>query len=237
MGIPPDPLRTDETRRDSRAVHGLGDPAHCGPRSGAAPLGPDLAAVHALPGCWDTRRRLLPRGHRATEAPVLVFIEHGTRRMHLGGVTASPTGEWTVQQARNLALTLGEGLGDIRFLIRDRGSNFTASFDAVFQAAGTRILRTAVQTPRMNAICERLAGTLRRELLDRVLILGAQHLHAVLAEYQAHYNTARPHQGIAQHVPDDERDGIRAAVTDIDTQHVRRKPILNGLINEYTHAA
>src|SRR6266566_1927239 len=155
---------------------------------------------------------------------VLVFIEHGTRRMHLGGVTANPTGEWTVQQARNLALTLGERFEDIKFLIRDRGSNFTASFDAVFQAAGTRILRTAVQTPRMNAICERLVGTLRRELLDRVLILGEQHLHAVLTEYQAHYNTARPHQGIAQHVPDDERDGPRATVTDIDTQQIRRNP-------------
>jgi hypothetical protein len=125
---------------------------------------------------------------------VLVFIEHGTRRLHLGGVTANPTGKWTVQQARNLALTLDERFGDIRFLIRDRGSNFTASFDAVFQAAGTRILRTAVQAPRMNAICERLVGTLRRELLDRVLILSGQHLHAVLAEYQAHYNTARPHK-------------------------------------------
>jgi putative transposase len=165
---------------------------------------------------------------------VLVFIEHGTRRMHLG-VTASPTGEWTVQQARNL--TLGERFGDIRFLIRDRGSNFTASFDAVFQAVGTRILRTPVRAPRMNAICERLVGTLRRELLDRVLILGEQHLHAVLAEYQAHFNTARPHQGIAQHVPDDERDGPRATVTDIDNHQIRRKPILNGLINEYTHAA
>ena len=168
---------------------------------------------------------------------VLVFIEHGTRRMHLGGVTASPTGEWTAQQARNLALTLGERFGDIRFLIRDRGSNFTASFDAIFQATGTRILLTAVQAPRMNAICERLVGTLRRELLDRVLILGGQHLHAVLTEYQAHYNTSRPHQGIAQQVPDDEHDGPRATVTDIDTQQIRRRPALNGLINEYTHAA
>ena len=132
---------------------------------------------------------------------VLVFIEHGTRRVHLGGVTTHPTGDWTVQQARNLALALGERFEDIRFLILDRGSNFTASFDAVFQAAGTRILRTAVQAPRMNAICERLVGTLRRELLDRMLILGERHLRAVLAEYQAHYNTARPHQGIAQHVP------------------------------------
>ena len=74
---------------------------------------------------------------------VLVFIEHGTRRMHLSGITSNPTGEWTMQQARNLALTLGERFEDIRFLLRDHGSNFTPSFDAVFQATGTRILRTA----------------------------------------------------------------------------------------------
>jgi putative transposase len=123
---------------------------------------------------------------------VLVFIEHGTRRVHLGEVTANPTGEWTVQQARNLALTLDERFGDTKFLIRDRGSNFTASFDAVFRATGARILRTAVQTPRMNATCERLVGTLRREVLDRTLILGGRHLHAVLTEYQAHYNTLGP---------------------------------------------
>ena len=81
---------------------------------------------------------------------VLVFIEHRTRRMHLGGVTAHPTGQWTVQQARNLARTLGERFEDIRFLIRDRGSNFTTSFNAVFQATGARILRTAVQASRMK---------------------------------------------------------------------------------------
>ena len=168
---------------------------------------------------------------------VLVFIEHGTHRMHLGGVTSSPTGEWTVQQARNVAFSLDERLGDMRFLIRDRGSNFTRSFGAVFQSAGTRILRCAVQAPRMNAICERLVGALRRELLDRVLILGEAHLRAVLAEYQTHYNTARPHQGIAQRVPADERDAPRVTLTEVDTRQIRRKAVLSGLINEYTDAA
>ena len=168
---------------------------------------------------------------------VLMFIEHGTRRMHLGGVTSHPTGDWTVQQARNLALTLDERFDAIRFLIHDRGSNFTASFDAVFQAAGARILHSAVQAPRMNAICERLVGTLRRELLDRVLILGEAHVRAVLTDYQAHYNTARPHQGIAQRVPADEPDAHPATVTDVDTRQIHRKPVPNGLINEYVRAA
>jgi transposase InsO family protein len=168
---------------------------------------------------------------------VLVFIEHGTRRMHLGGGTANPTCEWTVQQARNLSLSLGERFQKFKFLVRDRGSNFTRSFDAVFQANGTTILRTAVQAPRMNATCERLVGTLRRELLDRVLILGEQHLRAVLTEYQVHYNSGRPHQGIAQRVPDAGRDTPLPAMTDLDTRRIRRKPVLSGLINEYMHAA
>ena len=89
----------------------------------------------------------------------------------------------------------------------------------------------------MKAICERLVGTLRRELLDRVLILGERHLRAVLTEYQAHYNTARPHQGIAQHIPDDKPNAPRATVTDVGTQQIRRKSVLGGLINEYTRAA
>ena len=89
----------------------------------------------------------------------------------------------------------------------------------------------------MDATCERLVGTLRREVLDRVLILGERHLRAVLTEYQAHYNRARPHQGIAQHVPDGEPDAPRSTVTDIDTRQIRRKPVLGGLINEYKHAA
>ena len=89
----------------------------------------------------------------------------------------------------------------------------------------------------MNATCERLVGTLRRELLDRMLILGERHLRSVLAEYQAHYNTARPHQGIAQRVPDSEHDGGHPAVADLDRERIHRKPVLSGLINEYTRAA
>jgi hypothetical protein len=89
----------------------------------------------------------------------------------------------------------------------------------------------------MNATCERLVGTLRRELLDHVLTLGDGHLRAVLTEYQAHYNTARPHQGIAQRVPDGGRVAPCTTVTDIATQQIQRKPVLGGLINEYTRAA
>jgi hypothetical protein len=89
----------------------------------------------------------------------------------------------------------------------------------------------------MNAICERLAGTLRRELPDRTLIFGERHLRTVLAGYQAHYNMARPHQGTAQHVPDGDHHPPGATVTGAGTQHSRRKPVLGGLINEYTHAA
>ena len=139
MGTPPDPRRADEARRDGRAVHRVADPASCGidpaPRRSGPTWRQFLAAQAAGILAVDflhVDTVLLKRIY------VLIFIEHGTRRMHLGGVTASPTGEWTVQQARNLALTLGERFGDTKFLIRDRGSNFTASFDAVFQAADTR---------------------------------------------------------------------------------------------------
>ena len=156
-----------------------------------------------------------------TSLYVLVFIEHRTRRMHLGGITAHPTGDWTVQQARNLALVLGDRVRLFRFLIRDGGPNSTASFDAVFQAAGTAIVRTAVQAPRMNTkYCERLTGTLRRELLDRTLTLNQAHLRTVLAEYQEHYNTARPHQGIGQRVP----DGDPGPASPQPTRHVSDTP-------------
>jgi Integrase core domain len=95
----------------------------------------------------------------------------------------------------------GQRVASVKFLIRDRAGQFTGSFDAVFTAEGIRILRSPPQAPRPNAICERMIGTLRRELLDRLLIVDEHHLHRVLTEYLRHYNAARPHRALGQLTP------------------------------------
>ena len=169
-------------------LHGAGiDPA---PRRAGPSRRQFLAAqAHAIIACdfLVVETVLLKRVY------VLIFVEHGTRRLHLGGVTAHPNAAWAVQQARNLAMDLGGRFGTLRFLIHDRDPLFTAAFADVFKAEGMRIIKTLPKTPRMNAICERVIGTFRRELLDRILILGERHLALVLGEYLAHYNAARPH--------------------------------------------
>jgi transposase InsO family protein len=89
---------------------------------------------------------------------VLAVIEHATRRIRILGVTLHPTGEWTAQQARNLLMDLGGQADRMTFMIRDRGSSFTAAFDAVLAGAGIRTVLGSVRTPRMNAIAERGSG-------------------------------------------------------------------------------
>lgn len=168
---------------------------------------------------------------------VLVFIEHGTRRLHLGGVTTHPTGAWAVQQARNLTMDLGNRIDALRFLIHDRDPLFTTAFGEVFKADGLRVITTLPRTPRMNAICERVIGTLRRELLDRTLILGERHLALVLREYLTHYNRHRPHQSRQQRPPDIQTQPIQGTAEPIDLRHIHRKRVVTGLISEYHHAA
>jgi putative transposase len=129
---------------------------------------------------------------------VLFFIEHGTRRVHLAGITAHPTGDWVAQQARNLLMELQARADDLKFLIRDRDTKFTTAFDAVFTAAGVRIIKTPVRAPRANAIAERWISSARRECLDRMLITGERHLRAVLSEYVDHYDVHRPHRALCQ---------------------------------------
>jgi putative transposase len=168
---------------------------------------------------------------------VLVFIEHGTRRLRLGGFTANPTGTWVTQQARNLAMELGERLDGLRFLVRDRDAKFIAAFDEVFAADGIDVIMTPPQAPRANAICERLVGTLRREVFDRMLIFNEKHLTAVLAEYDGHYNTHRPHQSRDQRPPAIDMTLSRPVADLRDRHRIRRRPVLGGLINEYYEAA
>ena len=110
--------------------------------------------------------------------------ELDTRRIHLAGVTAHPTGSWVVQQARNLVM--GMRIGARRFLIRDRDTKFSGAFDEVFRSEGLRVIRTPVQAPRANAYAERFVGTVRRKCLDWILIVGRRHLARVLHLYIDH---------------------------------------------------
>jgi transposase len=168
---------------------------------------------------------------------VLVFIEHGTRLLHVAGVTANPTGTWVSQQARNLAMELDERMDSLRFLIRDRDTKFTAAFDEVLRAGGVRIIKAPPQAPRANAICERLVGTLRREVFDQMLIFNEKHLTKIVTEYAEHYNRHRRHQSRDQRPPMVETTDTRPIADLADARSVRRQPILNGLINQYHRAA
>src|SRR5450631_1953305 len=164
-----------------------------------------------------------------TQAHVLAVIEHATRRIRILGVTLHPTGEWTTQQARNLIMDLGEQAHQVKFIIRDRGSNYTAAFDAVLAGAGIRTVLCNVRTPRMNAITERWIGGCRRELLDRALIWNQGHLRRILREYETHHNQHRPHRSLDGTAP------LKPLPEPIDLgqYRIRRQARVGGLINEY----
>jgi putative transposase len=164
----------------------------------------------------------------------LVFIELQTRIVHVAGVTAHPTGAWVTQQARNLISVFTDRTAPVRFLIRDRDSKFTAAFDEVFRSEGVRILRTPVRAPRANAIMERWFGSLRRECLDRLLIVGRRHLEGVLQVYVEHYNTHRPHRSLEQRAP---TRAVPHGSGVLDLSAVRRRDRLGGLLHEYEIAA
>ena len=123
----------------------------------------------------------------------------------------------------------------VKFLIRDRAGQFTGSFDAVFIADGIRILASPPQAPRANAICERIIGTLRRELFDRLLIVNEHHLRRVLTEYLRHYNTARPHRALGQLAP--AQAHARPPEINLAEHRIRRRHVLGGLTHEYHIAA
>ncbi len=164
-----------------------------------------------------------------TQACVLAVIEHATRRIRILGVTLHPTGQWTTQQARNLIMDLGEQAEQVKFMIRDRGSNFTTAFDAILAGVGIRTVLCNIRTPRMNAITERWIGGCRRELLDRTLVWNQPHLRRILRQYEIHHNQHRPHRSLHGAAP------LKPLLepVDLDLYRVRRQAQVGGMINEY----
>ncbi len=128
---------------------------------------------------------------------MLFFLELDTRRVHLAGVTATPTGGWVTQQARNLLLALEERGRRVRFLLRDRDAKFCRSFDDVFRAEGAEVVLTPVQAPTADAFAGRWVGTVPAECLDWLLIVGRDHLERALRAYAEHDNRHRPHRTLA----------------------------------------
>jgi putative transposase len=165
-----------------------------------------------------------------TKVYVLAVIEHGTRRIRVLGATQNPAQSWVVQQARNLLMDLEDAGMSVKFVLHDRDASFTAAFDAVFQAAGVRVIRSAIQAPRMNSIMERWIGSCRRELLDRTLIWNQRHLMTVLREYEDFYNTHRPHRTLNQAAP---LRPLPDGITDLDHFRIQRRDRAGGMIHEY----
>lgn len=162
----------------------------------------------------------------------LAFLEHGTRRLHITGVTTHPTAQWATQQARNIAADLGSRVEALHFVLRDRDSKYTESFDAVFAAEDMQVLLSAPRAPRMNAHCERVIGTIRREVLDHVLIMNEAHASQVLTEYRDHYNRHRPHRSRDQLTEEQP-----AASKQFEPRRVLRTRVLGGVVNEYRYTA
>jgi putative transposase len=161
-----------------------------------------------------------------TQAHVLAVIEHATRRIRILGVTLHPTGEWATQQARNLLMDRGGQADRVKFMIRDRGSNFTAAFDAVLADAGIRTVLCNVRTPRMNAIAERWIGGCRREFLDRTLTWNQAHLPRILRQYEIHHYQHRPHRSLDAAAP---LKSLPEPI-DLDQYRVRKQACVGGLV-------
>jgi hypothetical protein len=162
---------------------------------------------------------------------VLFFIELHTRRAHLAGATANPSGTWTTQQARNLMIDSYGRQRPMCFLIHDRHAKFSAAFDEAFRTEGIRVIRTPFRAPNANAHAERFVRTLREECLDWLLILGRRHLERVLHEYVEHYNHERPHRALELRAPQPSSQVI--PLRSRSQTAIRRRDRLGGLIHEY----
>ncbi len=164
---------------------------------------------------------------------VLFVIEVERRVVHILGVTTNPNGPWVTQVARNFCADLEDAGRRVRFLIRDRDTKFTTSFDEVFASIGSKTVLIPVRAPNANAFAERWVRTVREDCLDHLLVVSGHHLERVLAEYVTHYNRGRPHRSLDLTPP---RLTVSSDLTG-STGAIRRRDLLGGLIHEYELAA
>jgi transposase InsO family protein len=168
---------------------------------------------------------------------VLVFLSIGSRRVEYFACTIKPDTEWMLQQARNLLMELDDRGRQVRFLIHDRDAKFPRAFDALLATEDIKIIRTPVRAPNANAHMERWVGSVRRECLDRLLIVGRRQLEHVLRVYVKHYNRQRPHRALDLKPPDTSPPSSVTAGSQPQDLHVHRRDLLGGLIHEYELAA
>jgi putative transposase len=168
---------------------------------------------------------------------VLVFICIGSRRIEYTAATSNPDGRWIAQQARNVVMDLDDRGRRPRFLVHDRDATFSGAFDAVFHGEGMRVIRTPLRAPNANAHIERWFGSLRRECLDRLLILGRRQLERVLRVYVRHYNHRRPHRALDLRAPDPRLTPSARGRPAGSAMAPRRRDLLGGLIHEYEATA
>jgi transposase InsO family protein len=168
---------------------------------------------------------------------VLAFISIGSRRVEYFAITSKPDTAWMLQQARNLLMELDDHDRQVRFLIHDRDAKFPRAFDALLESDGINVIRTPVRGPNANAYIERWVGTVRRECLDRILILGRRQLDHILGVYVKHYNGQRPHRALDLKPPDSMKPPPLATIATPPALKVNRRDLLGGLIHEYELAA
>ena len=157
---------------------------------------------------------------------VFFFIELGSRRVHLAGLTANPDSTWVTQQARQFVWNLEETDANLKFLIHDGDSKFINAFDNAFKSSGFHVIHTPLRAPDANAYAERWVRTVREECLDHLLIMNQTHLKRVLDSYIGYYETSRPHQGLGQQTPVPKQPVPYSG-------QVRKREILGGIINDY----
>jgi putative transposase len=209
-GLPPAPRRDRQTWRDFLRAHG------------ESILACDFITVDTI---W--RRRIY----------VLTSLSIGGRRIEYVACTSKPNTAWMLQQARNLLMELNERDQPARFLIHDRDAKFPRAFDTMLEGEDIKIIKTPVQAPNANAYMERWVGTVRRERLDRMLIVGSRHLAHVLRVYVRHYNRTRPHRALGLRPPDPAITPLHRSVTTLHPHQIKRHDLLGGLIHEYELAA